>query len=150
MCESNFVFAIFDTYLGDVFRVSPNELSFCSADAWSEIYGTHHKGIAKVLKNEFYDMFGAGFEIQSVGTERDPVLAYQKRELFAHALSVKGMLQQEPVMQRHIDNFVKKLGEPKNEKGLDMSKWFIFLAFDILGEMAFGDSFECLERGLFP
>ena len=132
---------------GDVFRVSPNELSFCSPGAWTAIYGPSNKGVAKIAKNEFYDMFGAGFTIQSIGTERNPTLAHKKRELFASALSARGLAQQEPVMQKNIDRFVAKLGKLGNgDNGIDMTKWFIYLGFDILGEMAFGDSFGCVER----
>jgi hypothetical protein len=110
-----------------------------------------NKVVAKVLKNEVYDIFGAGMKIQSIGTERDPVLAHQKRALFSAALSAKGLAQQEPIMQRNIDLFVEKLGLLGNtDKGIDMAKWFIYLGFDILAEMAFGDSFGCVQRGKFP
>ena len=133
---------------GDVFRVSPNELSFCSPGAWTSIYTPNTKGIAKIPKNEFYDMFGAGFEIQSIGTERDPTLAHQKRALFSTAPSAKGLARQEPVVKKNVDKFVEKLGEVgSTELDIDMSKWFIYLGFDILGEMAFGESFGCVERG---
>ncbi|KAI5923117.1 putative cytochrome P450 [Camillea tinctor] len=132
---------------GDVFRVSPNELSFCSPGAWTEIYTPSHKGVAKILKNEFYDVFGAGFEIQSIGTERDAVLAHQKRALFSAALSARGLAQQEPIIQKNLDLFVQKLGRlGSTAHGIDMAKWFIYVGFDILGEMAFGDSFGCVER----
>ncbi|KAH6667317.1 cytochrome P450 monooxygenase [Halenospora varia] len=130
---------------GDVFRVSPNELSFCSPGAWTAIYTPNNKGVGKILKNEFYDMFGSGFKIQSMGTERNPVLAHQKRALFSSALSARALAQQEPVMHKNINLFVKKLGN--TDQGIDMAKWFIYLGFDILGEMAFGDSFGCVERG---
>jgi hypothetical protein len=137
-----------DTAAGDVFRVSPNELSFCSPGAWSAIYTPNTKGVAKIIKNEFYDMFGAGLDIQSIGTERDPVLAHQKRSLFSAALSAKGLAQQEPIIQANVDMFVQKLGKLGNtEKGIDMAKWFLYVGFDILGQMAFGESFNCVERG---
>ncbi|KAI0154590.1 putative cytochrome P450 [Xylariaceae sp. FL1272] len=132
---------------GDVVRVSPNELSFCTASAWGDIYTPNHKGIAKVPKNEFYQVFGLGFEHQSIGTERDPTVAHQKRALFSQAFSAKGLAEQEPVMQRNVDAFIDKLGKlGGTEKGIDMTKWFIFIGFDVLGEMAFGESFGCVER----
>lgn len=76
---------------GDVFRVSLNELSFCSPGTWTAIYTPSNKGVDKILKNEFYDMFGSGFKIQSISTERNPVLAHQKRALFSSALSARGL-----------------------------------------------------------
>ncbi|KAI0570726.1 cytochrome P450 [Pyrenophora tritici-repentis] len=134
-------------HYGDIVRVSPNELSFCSPGAWTAIYTPKIKGAAKILKNEFYDMFGAGMDIQSIGTERDPIMAQQKRALFSKALSAKGLAQQEPVMQKNIDLFVEKLGVLGSaDDGVDMAKWFIYLGFDILGEMAFGESFGCVQR----
>lgn len=129
--------------------MSPNELSFCSPGAYTAIYLPAVKGVAKISKNEFYDMLGAGFDEQALGTERDPILAQQKRALFSAALSARGLAQQEPVMQKNVDMFVEKLGKLGNsEEGVDMTKWFIFLGFDILGEMAFGESFGCIERGM--
>jgi hypothetical protein len=95
---------------GDVFRVSPNELSFCSRGAWTSIYTPSTKGVAKILKNGFYDMFGLGFDIQSIFMERDPTLAHQKRALNSTALSAKGLARQEPIMQKNINTFVEKLG----------------------------------------
>jgi hypothetical protein len=51
-------------------------------------------------------------------------------------------------MYKNINLFVEKLGNLGNtDQGIDMAKWFIYLGFDILGEMAFGDSFGCVERG---
>ncbi|RYN85203.1 hypothetical protein AA0119_g13308 [Alternaria tenuissima] len=92
-------------------------------------------------------MFGAGMDIQSIGTERDPIMAQRKRALFSTALSAKGLAQQEPVMQKNVDLFVEKLGVLGSaDDGVDMAKWFIYLGFDILGEMAFGESFECVQR----
>ncbi|CAJ2505109.1 Uu.00g125030.m01.CDS01 [Anthostomella pinea] len=132
---------------GTVVRVSPNELSFSSPDAWTDIYMPGTRGVAKILKNEFYDMFGAGMDEQSMGTERDPVLAHHKYALFAPALSAKGLSQQEKVLQRNIDSFIYKLGNMgTNHVCIDMTKWFIYLGFDIMGEMAFGESFGCLDR----
>ncbi|KAM3067157.1 hypothetical protein ACMFMG_011710 [Clarireedia jacksonii] len=51
--------------------------------AWTAIYTPRNKGVGKILKNEFYDMFGSGFKIQSIGTERNPVSSHKKRALFS-------------------------------------------------------------------
>jgi len=132
---------------GDVLRVSPNELSFASASAWKAIYGVQ-KG-APIIKSEFYDMIGLGFDIGSLGSERNPHTATQKRSLFADAFSDKNLAAQEPVMQKFVDLMIEKLGKlGKNKGGVDMDKWFVYFSFDLTGEMAFGESFSCLERGM--
>ena len=133
---------------GDVFRVSPNELSFCTASAWQAIYGPNHKGVAKIPKAGFYDLVGAGLEVTSMVSERDPVLAFQKRELFAPSFSPKSLQQQEPTLHMNIDLFVEKMGKlGKDQQGINLTEWFMHLSFDLLGEMAFGDNFGCVERG---
>ena len=33
---------------------------------------------------------------------------------------------------------------------MNMTKWYEMLAFDILGEMAFGNSFDCIANGQYP
>jgi len=131
--------------LGDVFRVGPNELSFASAQAYKDIYAARNP---VVPKSEFYDMLGAGFSEADLVCERDHKLALQKRALFLSALSSKALMEQEVVIQRCIDAFVEKLGKLGNTtEGLDMTKWYMMLSFDIAGEMAFGESFGCIDSG---
>ncbi|KAF2020312.1 cytochrome P450 [Aaosphaeria arxii CBS 175.79] len=132
---------------GEVFRVSPNELSFCSVEARKAIYTPRQGGAARIPKNEFYELINSGFEVASLGTEIDPVLGQKKREYFASAFSAKGLSQQEPAIQRNIDAWIQKLGRLGTAgEGLDMTKWFQYLSFDIFGEMAFGESFGCVEQ----
>ena len=35
-----------------------------------------------------------------------------------------------------------------DSQGLNMTKWFEMVSFDILGEMAFGEGFGCVDRGM--
>ena len=49
-----------------------------------------------------------------------------------------------------MDNFVAKLGPAasKHQNGLNVVEWYEMMSFDILGEMAFGTSFGCIEKGI--
>ena len=66
-------------YLGPIFRVSPNELSFASANSWKSIYGHPGAGKPTLVKSEFYNMYGAGFDSLCVGSERDPKVRLSAR-----------------------------------------------------------------------
>ena len=71
------------------------------------------------------------------------------RRSLSSAFSTKALLEQERIVAGNIDAFITKLGRlggPKT-KGLDMSKWYEMSAFDILGDMAFGESFHCIDNG---
>lgn len=132
---------------GDVFRVSPNELSFGTASSFKAIYGSPGPDRPRVPKDSFYDMFGAGFSEACIGSERDPQRAGAKRALFMNAFSAKSLAEQEDVIQRNTNAFVEKLGLlGSGPGGIDMVKWYEMVSFDVLGEMAFGESFDCIKN----
>ncbi|KAK7749837.1 hypothetical protein SLS53_000418 [Cytospora paraplurivora] len=131
---------------GHVFRVGPNELSFASATSFKAIYGNRTAGEPKVTKDAFYDMFGSGFNEACLGSEKDPRKAGNKRGLFSAAFSAKALSEQEVIIQHCIDQFIEKLGIlGSGPQGVDMVKWYEMVSFDILGEMAFGETFGCIE-----
>lgn len=133
---------------GPVLRVSPNELSFASVSSWKSIYG-HRSGGMQPTKSEFYDMYGSGFRSLCIGSERVPEKHRQMKSFLSAAFSTKALLEQEPLVSQIVDAFVTRLGKDGGPEttGLNMTKWTEMVAFDILGEMAFGESFECILRG---
>ncbi|KAG8162636.1 hypothetical protein KVR01_007114 [Diaporthe batatas] len=100
-----------------------------------------------MTKSEFYDMYGSGFDSLCIGSERDPRKHAQMKKSLSAAFSTKALVQQEDIVRRCVDGFVQRLGaDGACEKGLNMTKWFEMIAFDILGEMAFGETFHCIEN----
>ncbi|KAH8660703.1 cytochrome P450 monooxygenase [Tricladium varicosporioides] len=133
---------------GDTIRISPNELSFASVESWKAIYGHQVAGRTTMVKSEFYDMYGSGFESLCIGSEREPRVHSRMRKSLAPAFSTKALMEQEEIVQGCVNEFVDKLAvEGTKSTGLNMTKWFEMLAFDILGEMAFGESFNCVKNG---
>lgn len=135
---------------GPVFRVSPNELSFASATSWKDIYGYPPPGTAHLVKGEFYDVFGGAYKTGCIGSERDPAVHARKKKNLTAAFSVKSLSTQEPIVQQCLDGLVEKLGplsRASGGRGLNVAVWLEMAAFDILGEMAFGEGFGCVEKG---
>ena len=134
---------------GPIIRVSPNELSFASVGSWKGIYGSQSTGKPALVKSEFYEMYGAGFNSTCIGSERDPSKHARMRRLLSPAFSAKVLKDQEDIVGQTIDAFVVRIGRDgaPGSKGLNMTKWYEMVAFDILGEMAFGESFHCIENG---
>jgi cytochrome P450 len=131
--------------------VSPNELSFASIESWKDIYGHATGGRGTCIKSEFYDVFGGGFESSCIGSERNPKAHAGMRKALSNAFSTKSLLEQETVVNENVDAFVKRLGTDggPDTEGLNMTVWFEMIAFDILGEMSFGESFGSVAQGLF-
>ena len=94
-------------------------------------------------------MYGSGFKTGCIGSERDPKLHSQKKRNLTAAFSTSALMEQEAIIQACIDNFIQKVGKLGDRmQGINMSEWYENVAFDILGEMAFGESFHCVEKGL--
>ncbi|KAL8634030.1 hypothetical protein Q9189_000276 [Teloschistes chrysophthalmus] len=130
---------------GPIVRLSPNELSFGSVESWKAIYVD--KPIA--IKAGFYDAFSAGFTRKDIGSERDPQKHNEMKRMLSPAFSQRSLLEQESIIGGVIDQFVRVIGEkaPPSSKGINMTKWYEMTSFDILGEMAFGESFHSLDTG---
>lgn len=65
------------------------------------------------------------------------------------AFTEKALRQQEPVIQKHVNLFISKLegltAKGNNSVVVDIVQWFAFIAFDLVGDLGFGESFGCLE-----
>ena len=131
---------------GPVFRVSPNELSFVSVDAWKAIYGHQSEGKKQPVKSKFYEIYGSGYKKLCIGSERDPKKHGSMKRDLTPAFSTKSLGEQESIIKECIDVFIEKIGSAK--EALDMTKWFEMISFDILGSMAFGESFHAVENGI--
>ncbi|KAJ5139217.1 cytochrome P450 [Penicillium bovifimosum] len=134
---------------GPIVRISPNELSFASVESWKAIYGHAGPDKAIAIKSPFYDVFGAGFRKSCIGSERNPKKHSEMRRMLSSAFSQRSLLEQEDIVARIIDRFIEILGKKsgKGSQGFNMTKWYEMVGFDILGEMAFGESFHSLEEG---
>ncbi|KAF7623740.1 hypothetical protein AFLA_007466 [Aspergillus flavus NRRL3357] len=125
---------------GDIVRISPNELSFASVESWKAIYQPKS---APLVKSEFYEIYGSGFNSLCIGSERNPETHSRMRKSLAAAFSTKALLEQEDIIQGCVNDFIEGI---RSQTTVNVTKWFEMLAFDILGEMAFGESFHCIEN----
>jgi cytochrome P450 len=73
------------------------------------------------------------------------------RRALSHAFSEKALRAQEHLMEIYVGKLVSALrrrAEENIDGGIvDISKWYNFLTFDVLGDLAFGEPFGCLESG---
>jgi hypothetical protein len=55
------------------------------------------------------------------------------------------------IISRVIDNFINQVGKRGSlgKRGLNLTQWYEMVAFDVLGEMAFGESFGCIDSGKY-
>lgn len=126
---------------GSVVRVAPDELSYITPDASKTIYQTTPEFSKDPMHLPPFHNGAPG------------ILAADKRNhsryrrLLSSGFSDKGMRAQQPMIQHHIDLLLRRLREDSSSVSHDISEWFNWTTFDIIGDLAFGESFGCLENG---
>lgn len=73
------------------------------------------------------------------------------RRLFSHAFSEKGMREMQPRIQYFVELLIKRLKETTtDEEGKNswqnIEQWYNWTTFDMIGDLAFGQPFGCLEQ----
>ena len=121
-------------------------MSFNTETALNTIYGSQK---TNVRKSEWYRTIDAGSGAFSIATEIDKRKHAVRRRFVAHCFSASALGSAEPFIISNVKKFcdlVKpKAGNEWSEKK-DMSAWCTWLGFDIMGDLAFGKEFNCLEE----
>jgi cytochrome P450 len=132
---------------GEVVRVAPNELSYISAQAWQDIAGHRTLSGQGNLSKELSKRLPELNETPSIisANEEDH---RRMRRLQSHMFSEKALITQEPLLASYVDKLISRLHEQARKPEtavVDLVKWYNYTTFDILGDLAFGDSFGCLN-----
>lgn len=134
--------------LGKLVRLQPHHVSVADADAITQIYG-HGNGF---LKSEYYDAFVS--IKRGLFNTRDRAEHTRKRKTVAHTFSAKSVLQFEQYIHHNLEELQRqwdRRADDIKEKGgwyqMDALHWFNYLAFDVIGDLAFGEPFGMLAKG---
>ena len=126
---------------GPVVRVAPDELSFIHSAAWDVIYA-YNKGTSFPKSSRWFQARPNGATGIIASSNEDHG---RFRRTFAPAFTEKALSEREGLISRYTNELMLKLtmaadaGEPVN-----MTDWLEFVSFDIAGDFAFSESFECL------
>ncbi|KAK6193402.1 hypothetical protein LQW54_012497 [Pestalotiopsis sp. IQ-011] len=131
---------------GTAVRYTPRDVSFITAGAWKTIYG-HQNNTAKNFSKDYLSYRnpkpGQSNIINAVDSDHK-----RMRRSLAHAFSEKALRNQEDVMRKYLDLFIEKITEKTaKQETLDIVSWYNFTTFDLIGDLAFGEPFGCLESG---
>jgi len=85
---------------------------------------------------------------QTPMSEVDPKRQVARAKNIASAYTLTNLLKAEKYMDQLIELLVTRLGELADaQKPVEFDKWFNYMAFDIVGELAFSSPFGFLESG---
>ncbi|MCJ1247414.1 hypothetical protein MMC30_004628 [Trapelia coarctata] len=146
---------------GKFVRFGPNRLAINSNTAWRDIYGFH----SNVQKSSLHVVFAEFMGGYNLHLTIDKAQHSHKKRVISQAFSDSNMREMEDQIVRVVNNFLGKLvdGTEMDEstmlpdhcsaKGLtrwsskrDMADWSDYLAFDVMGTLCFGKSFEMLDK----
>ncbi|KAF2635655.1 cytochrome P450 [Massarina eburnea CBS 473.64] len=133
---------------GTIVRVGYNHVSIADERALDTVYA-HGNGF---LKDHFYEAFIVG--TTGLFNTCDRVDHTRKRKMVAHAFSPKSIGEFEPHMTRNVERWVGQLDRicssapPQAAYAvMNAMPWFSYLAFDIIGDLAFGAPFGMVTKG---
>ncbi|TVY55884.1 Cytochrome P450 monooxygenase aclL [Lachnellula cervina] len=132
---------------GEVVRIAPDELSYNTAQAWTDIYGHRtpngNGNLPKEVSKRRKDFNGVPSMISA-----DEPTHRRMRRLQAHMFAEKALAAQESLIKEYVDLLISKLHEKAASPAtnvLNMVLWYNYTTFDILGSLAFGEDFSCLR-----
>ncbi|KAJ5382845.1 cytochrome P450 [Penicillium concentricum] len=133
---------------GDVVRIAPDELSFVNGEAWKTIYGSRPGHGQNPKDSRVYPPTAKG--VPSIIQSNDEDHSRFRRTL-SYAFSESSLKAQEPIIKGYVDLLIQRLHQNANNGStpLDMVAWYNFTTFDIIGDMAFGEPFNCLQSSAY-
>ncbi|PYH47157.1 cytochrome P450 [Aspergillus saccharolyticus JOP 1030-1] len=128
---------------GSVVRIAPDEILFTSSKAWEAIYGLQ-PGRLEMSKDT--PLFRGPRTPHAIVTAEHNLHRLYRR-LLSKGFSESALREQEP---SKIDLLMTQLHKAEF-KGVapEMTSWYNSFTFDLIGELAFGESFGCLESSTY-
>ncbi|KAF2688321.1 cytochrome P450 ClCP1 [Lentithecium fluviatile CBS 122367] len=130
---------------GPVVRVSADELSINDTRAWKDIFNRRD-----LLRPPQWGARPPGVEAHNVISAPAPSHA-RFRKALTPAYSEKSVKEYEPLIRSYFDKLVAQLdaiiAKERKSTVVDMVEWTNFATFDIIGELSWSKSYECLDKG---
>ncbi|CAM1511667.1 Fc.00g091800.m01.CDS01 [Cosmosporella sp. VM-42] len=130
------------TQYGSTVRVAPNEISYNSETAWKTIYGQRS---VEMSKDPIFSLV-TPTGVPNIMTA-DRRTHSRHRRLLAHAFSEKALREQEGVLVKYCTKLLTQLEARCGGGPVDLTEWYHLTTFDLIGSLAFGEDFSCIETG---
>ncbi|KAK6596607.1 cytochrome P450 [Botrytis cinerea] len=134
---------------GDAVRVAPNFLDYNSSVAWEDICGfvkDHHKNnFQKDLREQSILKDQGANIITARGDDHR-----RFRRIQSHIFSEKALASQEPLIQDYARQFISgliKFSSLDPNNSINIGQWYNYTTFDLIGDLAFGEPFDCVKTG---
>ena len=125
---------------GPVVRISPNKICVAADEGIKQIYSN------KASKSHAYDAFRYRDVKMCIGL-LDIKSAHNRRKGLLPAFSRQNLMEMEPVIRLHLERFLVWLQKfDQMHQTIDVFKWFRYLTFDVVTDIAFGQQIGMLLK----
>jgi len=121
--------------LGPIVRIAPNHLSFNSHGAQKVIYGFGTRDVPSMAKDPIFFTPEVDHSMNIIN-ETDKEEHSRMRRTLSFAFSNSNVLDNDDVLIRRTNDFIKELAEIKSNdgrKGFNMIQQFNYVTFNIMG-----------------
>ena len=125
---------------GSPLRIGTNHLIFSDSESFASIYGQSSSPCLK--DRQVYDGLSATGEINVLNVA-DRHQHARLRRLISHSFALKSLLESETFIQSKIEEYVSQF-QGKNKESVDIMAKTHELYLDIVSQLSFGESFDCL------
>ncbi|KAI7772214.1 hypothetical protein LZL87_014124 [Fusarium oxysporum] len=125
---------------GDFIRLGPSEMSVASPSAVAAIY----QNSSPCLKGPWYNVFVPTISLHATRDRQEHAL---RRKVWDRGLNAKAMRDYEPRIEKYTRLLMSQL-QQRCGKPVDITEWCGFYGFDVMGDLAFGKSFNMLNDGV--
>ncbi|KAF5244087.1 hypothetical protein FANTH_7842 [Fusarium anthophilum] len=125
---------------GDFVRLGPTQLSITHPKSIDAIYSAK----SPCTKGPFYNILHPRVSLHMI---RDHKEHSTRRKTWDRALSSKALRDYEPRVTKYTTQLLDRLNEMQGTT-INASNWLNFYSFDVMGDLAFGKSFNMLRDGV--
>lgn len=124
---------------GTIVRVGPSEISIIDPSAVHPLLGPS----SLCRKALWYEMVKPLVSLQQC---RDKKAHDFRRKFWNEGFNAQSLRQYESRVSKYADKLLQRLSRSTQEP-VNVTKWFHYFSFDLMGDLAFGESFGTLETG---
>ncbi|KAJ4417526.1 hypothetical protein N0V82_006085, partial [Gnomoniopsis sp. IMI 355080] len=133
-----------------IVRIGPNEVSFASLEALTDIYARQEDG-GFSKRGTFLTLFSdLVLNSPTLITIPDPALHKRLHRVVEQAFTPQALARQEPVTKLHVETTLALLAEVANDDGTcDLADVLETMFWDTIGDLAFGEPLMAGKRATY-
>lgn len=134
------LYAVHEEY-GDYVRTGPLELSIIDPEVVTAVLGPK----SRCTRAAWYEM---AHPIRAIFHTRSKAEHEKRRKVWSSGLSSRALKAYQPRIEFNIASLVQQIEKKcAKKKTTNVSRWFNFFSFDVMGDVGFGRNFGMLESG---